>query len=431
MIDKIALANMKYHKRKNILTGIAIFLTTLLLFMVPTIGYDMILAEKEGIKVLYPPIHALFREVDEEMAQKLAAHHLVKCYGLRSDVGYMTHDEADISLIYMDEMGFDLYQLEIVEGEMPKKDNEIVVSEGILQELSQTAEIGDKILVPYQVQRNGGLDYTEEREFVISGFIADTETGLEQRTYTAFVSEDFLKEVVPNEQIVYRFLFQVETSVFATTEEIEANIAQLASQFGIAEHSVNVNEDFLWANYIDPAYVPGILAIMLIIVLADVITIYSIYYVSMGERVQEYGKIKAIGATKEQIRKIVLLEGFAVAGIAVPLGLLAGSFLVRYVFWGMFELYQAENEMISIISQMVADRKLKFLHAWIYLLAALVSGVTVYLSLLGPMRVASRVSEIEAMRYQDGHVKRKKRRNGYTDISVGRMAMVYLSGNKR
>lgn len=163
MIDKIALANMKYHKRKNILTGIAIFLTTLLLFMVPTIGYDMILAEKEGIKVLYPPIHALFREVDEEMAQKLAAHHLVKCYGLRSDVGYMTHDEADISLIYMDEMGFDLYQLEIVEGEMPKKDNEIVVSEGILQELSQTAEIGDKILVPYQVQRNGGLDYTEER----------------------------------------------------------------------------------------------------------------------------------------------------------------------------------------------------------------------------------------------------------------------------
>lgn len=243
---------------------------------------------------------------------------------------------------------------------------------------------------------------------MISGFIADTETGLEQRTYTAFVSEDFLKEVVPNEQIVYRFLFQVETSVFATTEEIEANIAQLASQFGIAEHSVNVNEDFLWANYIDPAYVPGILAIMLIIVLADVITIYSIYYVSMGERVQEYGKIKAIGATKEQIRKIVLLEGFAVAGIAVPLGLLAGSFLVRYVFWGMFEVYQAENEMISIISQMVADRKLKFLHAWIYLLAALVSGVTVYLSLLGPMRVASRVSEIEAMRYQDGHVKRKK-----------------------
>ncbi len=431
MIGKIALANMRYHKSKNILTGIAIFLTTLLLFMVPTIGYDMILAEKEGIKVLYPPIHALFREVDEEMVQKLAAHHLVKCYGLRSDVGYMAHDEADISLIYMDEMGFDLYQLEIVEGEMPKKDNEIVVSEGILQELSQTAEIGDKILVPYQVQRNGGLDYTEEREFVISGFVADTETGLEQRAYTAFVSEDFLKEVVPNEQIVYRFLFQVETSMFATTEEIEANIAQLASQFGIAEHSVNVNEDFLWANYIDPAYVPGILAIMLIIVLAGVITIYSIYYVSMGERVQEYGKIKAIGATKEQIRKIVLLEGLAVAGIAVPLGLLAGSLLVRYVFLGIFEIYQAENEMISIISQMVADRKLKFLHGWVYLLAALVSGVTVYLSLLRPMGVASRVSEIEAMRYQDDHVTGKKKRKGYTDISVGRMALVYLSGNKR
>ena len=38
--------------------------------------------------------------------------------------------------------------------------------------------------------------------------------------------------------------------------------------------------------------------IMLIIVAAGIITIYSIYYVSMGDRVQEYGKIKAIGATK-------------------------------------------------------------------------------------------------------------------------------------
>ena len=101
MIGRIALANMKYHKSKNILTGIAIFLTTMLLFVVPTIGYDMILGERAGINELFPTWHALFREVNEETAQKMAAHHLVKCHGLRSDVGYKKTEDADIAMIDM------------------------------------------------------------------------------------------------------------------------------------------------------------------------------------------------------------------------------------------------------------------------------------------------------------------------------------------
>lgn len=433
MIRRIALANMKYNKSKNILTGIAIFLTTILLFVVPSVGYDMLLGEKEGIKELYPNWHALFRNIDEEAVQKLAAHHLVKRCGLRSDVGYMADDDADIGLIYMDEEGLDLYKIELLEGRLPEAENEIVVTRGILKELSQTGEIGDRITVPYQVDRNGGLDYIEEKEFVISGFLADTEFGLKEKAFTSIVSKEFLKASVPEEQIKYRFLFQVQTEQFATTEEIEADINVLAKQFEVPEQSIKVNEDFLWANYIDPAYVPGIIGIMLIIVTAGVITIYSIYYVSMGERVQEFGKIKAIGATKGQLRRIVFLEGFAVAAIAVPLGLLAGSILVRYVFWGMFELYKNENGMITVLRKLIMEGKLQLLHWWIYLLTILVAVLTVYLSLLRPMQVASRVSEIEAMRYQDGQTgkKGKKTRKGYTDITVGRMAKVYLAGNKK
>ena len=431
MIRKIALANMKYHKSKNILTGIAIFLTTLLLFVVPTVGYDMIIAQEAAINEMYPTWHALFRNIDDETVQKLSAQHLVNRYGLRSDVGYMV-DDANISMIYMDEEGLDLYKIELTEGRLPKAENEIIVSPGILKELSQTGEIGDTITVPYQVDRNGGLDYAEEKEFVISGFLADTEVSQKQRVYTAFVSEAFLRKAVPEEQIVYRYLFQVHTERFTTTDSIEENIKFLSSQFGVPEQSVKINEDYLWANYIDSAYVPGIAAIMLIIVVAGIITIYSIYYVSMGERIQEFGKIKAIGATKGQLRRIVLQEGLAVAGIAVPLGLLLGSIIVKYVFMGMFELYQHENEMVSTLRQLIADGKVPLLHLWIYLLAVMVAVLTVCLSLLRPMQVASKVSEIEAMRYRDDQKgkKRRKNRKGYTDITVGRMAKVYLGGNK-
>lgn len=72
MVFKIALSNMKYHKSKNILTGIAIFLTTLLLFLVPTMGMDLVNGQKAAVNELYPTWHALFRNVSEDTATKLS-----------------------------------------------------------------------------------------------------------------------------------------------------------------------------------------------------------------------------------------------------------------------------------------------------------------------------------------------------------------------
>lgn len=431
MIGKIAVANMKYHKSKNILTGIAIFLTTLLLFMVPTVGYNLITGQQAVINEIYPTWHALYRDVSEETVEKLSAHHMITRWGLRSDVGYMAVEDSDIAMMYMDKEGMDLYRMELAEGKFPTKENEIVVSEGILKALAQSGKIGDTITVPYQVYRNGGLDYIQEKEFVICGFVEDAESNTEQQAYSAFVSEDFLKNEIDEDEILYRFLFQIQTEDSTNTDAIEADINFLAEQFGIPERSVRINEDYLGANYIDPVYVPAILIIMLIIVAAGMITIYSIYYVSMGERVQEYGKIKAIGATKGQLRKIVLLEGMAVAGIAIPIGLIVGSILVKYVFLGMLEAYQTDNEMVLVMQQLIQDGKIQLHHIWIYLFVILVALLTVFLSLLRPMKIASKVSEIEAMRYQESQTIKKKTRKGYQDITVGRLARIYLAGNKK
>ena len=86
MVARVALANAKYHKRKNILTGIAVFLTTLLLFLVPTIGYDMIRGQFAVINEMYPNFHALFGNVTEE--NKNYPHIIMLRRGLRSDAGY-------------------------------------------------------------------------------------------------------------------------------------------------------------------------------------------------------------------------------------------------------------------------------------------------------------------------------------------------------
>lgn len=430
MVFRIALSNMKYHKSKNILTGIAIFLTTLLLFLVPTMGMDLINGQKAAINELYPTWHALFRNMPEDTVTKLSSHHLVESYGLRSDLGYMVADDAEIAMMYMDAKALDMYQIKLWEGRLPEKENEIIVSRGILEELALSGEIGDTVTLSYQVYRNGSLDYIQEKDFVICGFLPDTEIDKEQKSYTSLVSKAFLYEEIPSDQIGYRFLFQVNTENAKDTDKIEIRIKQLAEQFGVSEQDYRINDDYLWANYIAPSFIPIICIIMLIIIMAGIITIYSIYYITMGERVQEFGKLKAIGATTGQLKKIVLLEGFLVALISVPLGLLTGTLLAKYVFLCLFKLYRNENIIMSAFQGLIQRGELKLIVPWIYFLAIGVAMITVFLSLLRPMKIAAKVSEIEAMRYTGG-LNTKKSRKGYTDITIPRLAMIHLAGNKK
>lgn len=431
MTTRVAYCNMRHYKSKNILIGIDIILTTLLLFVIPSIGKDMVEVNFAVINKIYPTWHALYRNVDESTVMKLAAHHDVKTYGLRSDAGYMNLEDATVSMMYMDRTGMELYKVKLKEGQLPQKENDIVVSKGILEALGQNGKIGDTITVPYQILKDDGLDYTKEKDFRICGFLADNESSKEQKQYTSLVSEAFLKAEIPVEQVKYRFLLQVNGQKGNTTADYTETIQNIARQFGISEDDMNINKEYLAANYVDPATIPVIVGIMLIVVLAGIITIYSVYYVSMNQRVREFGKLKAIGATKRQLRQIVLREGMGVALFAIPIGLLIGTVAVKVVLLQFVEHAKDSNVLITEAYKVVAKGEVQLYYWWIYLLAIAVTLCTVYLSLMKPMRMAAKVSEIEAMRYQGGSKRQKSSRKGYQFLNIGRLTKRNLAENKK
>ena len=431
MTTRVAYCNMRHYKSKNILIGIAIILTTLLLFVIPSIGKDMVEVNFAVINKIYPTWHALYRNVDESTVMKLAAHHDVKTYGLRSDAGYMNLEDATVSMMYMDRTGMELYKVKLKEGQLPQKENDIVVSKGILEALGQNGKIGDTITVPYQILKDDGLDYTKEKDFRICGFLADNESSKEQKQYTSLVSEAFLKAEIPVEQVKYRFLLQVNGQKGNTTADYTETIQNIARQFGISEDDMNINKEYLAANYVDPATIPVIVGIMLIVVLAGIITIYSVYYVSMNQRVREFGKLKAIGSTKRQLRQIVLREGMGVALFAIPIGLLIGTVAVKVVLLQFVEHAKDSNVLITEAYKVVAKGEVQLYYWWIYLLAIAVTLCTVYLSLMKPMHMAAKVSEIEAMRYQGGSKRQKSSRKGYQFLNIGRLTKRNLAENKK
>lgn len=431
MTTRVAYDNMKYYKSRNLLIGIAIVLTTMLLFVIPTVGKGMIDLQNAAVNQIYPTWHALFRDVPEETVRQLEAHHDISEYGLRGDAGAINLEDGMASLTFLDQGGMDLYKIKLSEGSLPQAENEIVVSQGILEELGQEAAIGDTITVPCQLQRDGGLDRTEEKRFKICGFLPDTEEGRKQKAYSALVSYDFLRAEIPEEQITYRFLFQIGDEGKSSTTEFEDNIRQIASQFGFRESQMAINTEYLGANYVDPVTLPIICGILLIIVVAGIITIYSIYYISLHQRVQEFGRLKSIGATRRQIRQIVLQEGLCVAWFAIPSGLLLGTLAVVVVFRAMARFVDGTDAYMTTLKGMILDGSVNIFHVWIYLLAAVITVLTVYLSLLKPMRMASKFSVVEAMRTTGSTGRGKSRRKGYDTLTIGRLTKRNLMENKK
>ncbi len=85
-VNGTALSNLKQNKGKNMLTGIAIFLTTILIFVIPTVGLEQSDTRMRPINKYYPTFHAMFRDVDLKTIEELSYRGEIETMGLRRDL---------------------------------------------------------------------------------------------------------------------------------------------------------------------------------------------------------------------------------------------------------------------------------------------------------------------------------------------------------
>ena len=396
--------------------GAAIALTAFLLTAAPTVILGFITIQNQAVNQYYPTFHAMFRDVDSQTAKKLLADERIEQAGLREDAAAMYCDrdpDVRITMLSIDQAAAELSRQELAEGHFPEKADEIVVSKGILEAMGLEGTTGDRIQVPFRP--NGGSETRESREFTISGMVADSEISIRDSLYFCFVSDAFAKELLTEEERQYRIYLRLAGADGMITDAIQEQIETLGGEYGVEKNEIILNGEYLMANYVDPATYSGLGLMMALIALAGALTIYGIYYVSMLDKVQEYGRLRAVGATKRQIRQLVFREGLAVAAIAVPIGLLLGL-LGGVQMIRLTARYSVSSDfaVADQMKQIVENGEVNLIQPWIIVFGILTSFATVYISLLKPMRTASRISAIEALRYQGdaGSTRASRKRSG-------------------
>ncbi|WP_244835105.1 ABC transporter permease [Clostridium sp. BJN0001] len=286
-----------------------------------------------------------------------------------------------------------IYRNKIISGKYPSKENEVVLDKVTADKMS--VDVGDEIklkdndgnILAYSISGLTEFDKVSANENItLYGFL-DYDNLPEDSSYKVYVN---LKSKKNKQDIIKNV---IEDSKIEITEGTKTDNSELLYLTG------NGGSDDITAS------MKKVAAFFIIIIMVCTITvIYNSFNISVLERMRYFGVLKAIGATKRQIKNLILKEGFIMGIIAIPLGYIIGFLALKI---GMSII--ASEKFMFIFD----DFKVGF-YPIVIVFDAFLIFITIYISLLMPIIKANRVSIIEAIKnvgeIKIGKIKHRKNR---------------------
>ena len=411
-LTNLVKGNLKSSKAKSVLICITIMLTTTLLTSVGIICNNWLKTNKAATIEYSGSFEGIYKRVNKDKLDIIKNNASIDQYGIYKAIGTSQYEDSNLGLIYADNTIKNMANIKFEDGNMPEKENEIAIESGYLNLLNNGAKIGDKIKLSYESLSTGEI---KEKEFILSGILQTSDISKAQKSYSAIISKSYFVSEEVDENTKYNVYINIVKPKKLTADEVKESILSIAKNMGIEEYDVRINTDYINASNPDPQVIAGGIIVALIIILSSMLVIYSIFYVSVINKVHEYGKLRAVGATKRQIRKIILREGFILSCISIPLGIAIGYLIGQVV----------------ILKALKMDRYgVGGMNIFIAIGVAVITVISVLLSLLKPMKMACNISPVEAMRY-DGNDSKQKKRKGYEEINLKKITFANLSRNKK
>ena len=422
-ITKLAWSNNRKNRTRSVLIMLSIFLTSVLLSAIATFGYGQIRFQSVNAEEFYGSYYGTYAGVTEEQIGEMQKRSEFDRIGRAAVIGEIENTRK-ISMIWMDEETIRLSNMEkqLQEGTFPQKENEIAGQKAMFERLGYPdAKPGDTVTIPFR--RNTQEKY-QEKDFIISGIMAPTQIEQENQSYTAYVSQACYEELYGPQERVYNIYFTLSDTVSVNSSDLEATLKELAQACGINPEYAAVNSYYsMWI--LDPGAetMVGCVAVALIVIFFAVLVIYNIFQVGLVQKIQEYGKIRALGATRKQMKKLVFREGMMLALVSVPTGLAAGT-AISIIFMNTWLSQSPAFGSEDVV-------QVNMISIPLLLICGAAALLTVWIALKRPMKMVSRISPIEAVRFQGDSKKNHGLRRGKKQMGVHQLTMANMAINRK
>lgn len=411
-LSNLSRKNLKINKLKNILVVIAIMLSTCLITTIGILSYSIQQMEIKNIIAQTGDCHVEYQNVSDKQVQMLKNNKKLISANEYIALGFNEqYKPYSIEMCYADKsIGDTTDYFKLKEGKWPEKEKDIAMPKWMLEKIGVKPQIGEKVTLSYS-RESKEWKYEGKGDFVVSGILDDGEF-LRTQGYTALaiVSKDYIFKNVKSE---YMF---TQVSAKIKNRNISNTAYEVGHSIGLNDEDINVNKMYINALGLskDVLIPAGIAA--LVVILATVLVIYNIFYISIKERITQFGMLSALGATKKQIRNVVIKEGLILSIIGIPGGILLGHLLSLFII-----------PLIPLDAQLTVETS-----PYIVLISTIVSLFTVIISLRKPSKIASKISPIEAIRYTGVELNlKKKERKSKGTITLRKLAYLNLWRSKK
>ena len=384
---KLAKKSLQSEKRRNLMVVIAVALAAFLICFTGIVSTSLTQMQRNQVVDTYEAVWLGVEENDIETLKGLPEFERVGGYYMLGEE--LSEQGYHASYVYNDaemmEIGRD--QMKLLEGNLPQKANEVVVSEYFLSTYGNNAKIGDTVTLDTE---------SFHGDYVVTG-IMDSVNEKEANTCAIILSKAALTEWKGFDPAGYRAYVHFKNSDQLGEELITSYCREIAEEYQLPNPSMN-NKYFAYASK-SFDFLP-IFGVIVIVLIGGYIVIQSIFRISINDKIRSYGQLRTIGATPKQIKRIVKREGCKLGSIGILIGTVLGVCCGFLLFSKGFNAV-SYAVMVSL---------------------TLISGwIMVSISIRKPVKIAAGISPIEAVRFTpvQKDIRSRKKNIKLNPVSMG------------
>ena len=384
---KLAKKSLQSEKRRNLMVVIAVALAAFLICFTGIVSTSLTQMQRNQVVDTYEAVWLGVEENDIETLKGLPEFERVGGYYMLGEE--LSEQGYHASYVYNDaemmEIGRD--QMKLLEGNLPQKANEVIVSEYFLSTYGNNAKIGDTVTLDTE---------SFHGDYVVTG-IMDSVNEKEANTCAIILSKAALTEWKGFDPAGYRAYVHFKNSDQLGEELITSYCREIAEEYQLPNPSMN-NKYFAYASK-SFDFLP-IFGVIVIVLIGGYIVIQSIFRISINDKIRSYGQLRTIGATPKQIKRIVKREGRKLGSIGILIGTVLGVCCGFLLFSKGFNAV-SYAVMVSL---------------------TLISGwIMVSISIRKPVKIAAGISPIEAVRFTpvQKDIRSRKKNIKLNPVSMG------------
>ena len=388
VVSELAKITYKANKKRNLLTIVAIVLTTFLISVILSLGmsyWDAISLRQVRMSGMDYDIE--LTEPREDQVNIICAMDNVKYAGVavKCAIGLKYEDNQldKLKLYWLDNTCWKkqtIPALETYTGSYPSKEDEIMLSNSALKNMDiKNPQIGMELPISYFSLDEDSTEELVDKTFVLCGWYSDY-----SGTCCGYISQEFFKTTgVKQTDITQGSLKITLVNPFYSKEDI----INMQNEIALSGNQI-IDADYDTISNFCKICI-GLFGMLVMVFFSGYLFIHNTLYLSITKDIRYYGQLKTLGMTSVQLQKLVYMQMIRNAFVGIPIGLFLSAIVAK----------GAVPKILHIVNPTISFVNVTEVRLWVFLLAAIFSFVTMLVSSNKPVKLAKECSPIESLNY--------------------------------